>query len=161
MSDKTTTPDMKAVAVQAVWAALETVGVYPKSVHGPGGYEERTPYHEGWNAATHDVTDKVMKALALVESADDDLTLLLVADLGWTRPDGSFVLNVNDTFYYATADCEEVPAGEVAAVARLFRRYGYHGVNYWVATRRGHNPQIPKYARGVAWVQGEEQEARR
>ncbi len=38
------------------------LGIYPKSIHDPkgGGYEERTPYMEGWNAAVMECTKELI-----------------------------------------------------------------------------------------------------
>src|SRR3990172_7233381 len=46
-------------------------------------------------------------------------------------------LNLNDTFYWACADGEEIPDSEIQKVAELFYRWGWCGVLYWVWKRRG------------------------
>ena len=46
-------------------------------------------------------------------------------------------LNLNDTFWWACADAEEVPDDDMPRVAELFRHYGWCGVLYWVWKRRG------------------------
>ena len=45
---------------------------------------------------------------------------------------------------------------EIKEVARLFRWYGFPGVNYWVAGKRGHDPQIPKRRTEVEYVRSQE-----
>jgi len=47
------------------------------------------------------------------------------------RLKGKLVLNLNDAFFWACADCEEVPEDEIGAVADLFRSYGQCGLYYW------------------------------
>lgn len=47
------------------------------------------------------------------------------------------MLNMNDTWGWACADGEYVPDDDLIEVSRLFWRYGYCGVLYWVSERRG------------------------
>lgn len=46
-------------------------------------------------------------------------------------------LNLNDAFFWACSDSENVPAESLKEVADLFLRYGQCGVFYWVLNRRG------------------------
>ena len=52
----------------------------------------------------------------------------------------SFAVNMNDTFYYACADSEEVGADEIDAVYRAWKMFGYDGVVAWTAIKRGCEP---------------------
>ena len=45
----------------------------------------------------------------------------------------SLVLNMNDTFAWATAWSVEIPDNKLIEVADLFQRYGYAGLVYWVS----------------------------
>ena len=47
------------------------------------------------------------------------------------------VLNLNDAFYWACSDAEEVPDDELPRLAELFWHYGNCGVCFWVLERRG------------------------
>jgi len=47
------------------------------------------------------------------------------------------MLNMNDVWGWACADGEFVEEDEFAELARLFRRYGWCGVLYWVSKKRG------------------------
>lgn len=48
-----------------------------------------------------------------------------------------YVLNMNDVWGWACADCEEVAEEELQAVALLFHNYGWCGILYWVSEKRG------------------------
>jgi hypothetical protein len=144
--------DLK-LAVKTVTDVLMTTGVYPQS---SSTWDEktntikdtklRTEWQEGWNACQGEIFNKINDSLGKLEreGMSDELALLLIADVGWMQ-DGKFVLNMNDTFWYACADAEEVSEGEIKEVARLFATYGYKGLTYWVAKKRGDDPDIPKY----------------
>jgi hypothetical protein len=66
-------------------------------------------------------------------------------------------LNLNDTFCWACADCEHVPDEELGRVADLFHRYGWNGILYWVAQRRGgERLEFEDVRRGIQFVAEEE-----
>lgn len=82
------------------------------------------------------------------EEADED-----------TDYDYRFLLNMNDTFFWGCADSENVPPEELPSVLRLFRRYGYMGLNYWVVKERGMkwtDIQFPSIQRQIQFIQAEE-----
>jgi hypothetical protein len=83
------------------------------------------------------------------------LALLLIADVGWLDR-GKFILNMNDTFWYACSDAEEVGEDEIKEVARLFSTYGWQGIDYWVANKRGYDPEIPRHKEEVEEVRKKE-----
>ena len=69
---------------------------------------------------------------------DEALTLLTAADIFHDEDDdmpGRW-LNLNDTFFWACGDGEEVADDELPELGRLFRAYGMCGVHYWVACKR-------------------------
>jgi hypothetical protein len=49
--------------------------------------------------------------------------------------DGDQILNMNDTWGWATAYGEHVPDEDLPEVARLFVAYGFCGVLYWVSKK--------------------------
>lgn len=53
-------------------------------------------------------------------------------------------LMMNDTFYYASADGEDVPYDEWPRLKEIYEQWGQDGLIAWVALRRGHDPQIPQ-----------------
>lgn len=59
--------------------------------------------------------------------------------------DGWFhaAVNVNDTFYYASADAEDLAPGKAAIVRDYYERYGWGGVVAWAAIKRGQEPLPP------------------
>lgn len=70
---------------------------------------------------------------------------------------GKIVMSLNDTFFWACADCEIVPDEEVEAVARLFRRYGGCGLYFWAAKKQGHEKvEFKDVQRMIDFVRAEE-----
>ena len=70
---------------------------------------------------------------------DEALKLLNAADIFFDEDEDTpgRWLNLNDTFFWASADCEEVADEELPDLGRLFWSYGMCGVYYWVACKRG------------------------
>lgn len=62
-----------------------------------------------------------------------------------TMLDGvAFLLpNFNDTFYYASADTEQIPVGEGEVMAAWWRRHGWHGLVALAAWKRARHPLQP------------------
>ena len=143
--------------LKKIESVLENIGIYPASVvGGDEPYKKRNEYKNGWNAGVMEMSSKISKALSETWKEDDtDLTLLLLADVV-SDDDGCYLLGMNDTFYYATSDNEEVKSEEIKEVARLFRWYGFPGVNYWVAEKREHDPMIPQRRDEVVYVRRQE-----
>jgi hypothetical protein len=148
------------LAIKAVQDVLATVGIYPQKMttvakDGKSSTVERTTYQNGWNAAIIYISKKICEQFDIMsEGVDEDLALLALADVGWIKGD-IFQLNMNDTFYYG-ADMESINREEVKEVARLFRTYGSKGIDYWVAQKRGYDPKVAKYERGVEEVRKNE-----
>jgi len=114
-------------------------GVYPMATVDKNGVEtKRTEWQEGWNACVLDYDEKIFKVIEKIwpDEVKKDLMFLLLADVGWIDTDGHFLLNMNDTFAWACADCEEVPDDKISEVADFFKQYGYAGLTYWVAHQR-------------------------
>ena len=51
-------------------------------------------------------------------------------------PQMAWTLNLNDAFYWASADGEYVSDEEMIRVAELFWRYGIKGIYYWVIVEK-------------------------
>jgi len=151
------------LAIKAVQDVLATVGIYPQKMttvakDGKSSTVERTTYQNGWNAAIIHISKKICEQFdTMSEGVDEDLALLALADVGWINGDG-FQLNMNDTFYYG-ADIESVSKEEVKEVARLFSTYGGRGIDYWVAKKRGYDPEVLKYKEGVGEVRVKEKKS--
>lgn len=114
-------------------------GIYPAAIKGYGDerdYEQRDGFKNGWNAAIMEYGQQFGKIVARASEyvQDDDLQMLIHANVGWVN-DGKLSLNMNDTWAWACASMEPVPPEEVKEVARLFRRYGFAGLLYWVSKR--------------------------
>lgn len=150
------------ITIKTVMDVLMTTGVYPQST---STWDEktntikdtklRTEWQEGWNACQWEIFNKLNNALGeLEEGISNELALLIVADVGWMQ-NGKLQLNMNDTFY-GCADCEEVTPDEYKEVARLFRKYGDKGLTYWVAKKRGYDPEISKYKEEVKEIRKQE-----
>lgn len=55
-------------------------------------------------------------------------------------------INMNDTFYYACADVSSIDTDELSDLEPVIEKYGFQAFVAFEAIRRGHDPQIPKYA---------------
>jgi len=76
---------------------------------------------------TPDEARKFLTAADLFFGADED-----DHDGKWEQ-----TIDLSDTFAWACADGEYVPDDELPLVAKLFARYGFCGVLWWVSVRRG------------------------
>jgi hypothetical protein len=138
------------------------VGIYPQSVvGGEKPYEQRTEYMEGWNDAVTETSRRVEAVLDSLRAECDESDLAYLIGTGSFHYNGErLLLNLNDTFHYACADCEVVPPEEYAELKRLMVRYGQCGDTYWAATKRGYDPEIPRYCKWVEAVRALEESAR-
>lgn len=149
------------VAIRTVENVLDSMGIYPaayphQNEDGEWVQQERTEWQDGWNACNMEVSDKIYEKLeALTEEYDKNLAVLAILDIGWQDKD-EFFLNMNDTFCFACADCEPITKEEAKEVVTLLLRYGLKGVDYWVAEKRGYDPEIPRYRERVRWVREQE-----
>jgi len=137
------------------------MGIYPQSVKGYNDerdYTQRDGFKNGWNAAVIEYGSALAEAAGrAAQGMDEDLQVLLAADVGWLT-DGVLHLNMNDTWAWAVADSEEVPATDVAAVAGLFRRWGWPGIVYWVSERhQGQRSAFKDINRFIDFVRHEEE----
>lgn len=53
-------------------------------------------------------------------------------------------LNMNDTFYYATGDCETLEGDDLLSILPVVQKYGTDALVAYVALKRGHDPTIPQ-----------------
>lgn len=68
-------------------------------------------------------------------------------DVADTNPTSRYI-NLNDAFYYAAADMEEVKEGEMNELGKLFLNYGMCGVYFWVVVikrMKKHGYDTPDY----------------
>jgi hypothetical protein len=141
--------------MKVVSDVLVTFGVYPQAtIDGEGVRTERTQWQEGWNAAFMEISKRINAVEEQSKGISDELALLLIADVGWLQ-DGKFILNMNDTFG-GYSDVEEVKEEEVQEIARLFVTHGYKGITYWVAKKRGYDPEISRHKKDVEDVRKSE-----
>jgi len=72
--------------------------------------------------------------------------------------DKNLVLNANDTWAWALAWCQDVSAQEIPEVARLYRRWGYAGLLYWMSEKNGKmKSEFKDINRFVEFVRQEEE----
>jgi hypothetical protein len=86
--------------------------------------------------------------------------ILLLAEVCYPRSitEGKFVLNMNDTWCWASAWGEEIPDDKIVEVASLFKRYGDCGLLYWVSEQNdGMRSEFEDINRFVDFVRQEEQ----
>ena len=88
--------------------------------------------------------------------------LLIAADVffGETEDEDSKfaqMLDMNDTWSWASADGEYVPDEDLPEVARLFSKYGWCGLLYWTSERRDQmRSEFADVNRFVEFVRAEE-----
>ena len=71
---------------------------------------------------------------------------------------GAHVLNMNDTWMWASAWGEKVEDAELPEVAELFWRYGNAGLLYWVSKKHGGmRSEFYDNNRAIEFVEQEEQ----
>ena len=72
----------------------------------------------------------------------------------WNR----YILNMNDVWGWACADCEEVKEDELPELARLFFSYGWAGILYWVSQKRNNvRSEFLDNNRHIDFVRNEEE----
>lgn len=127
--------------VEAMADIPGNLGAYPRAVVDSNGKRhERTRWREGWNACSMKCSERMVKLLKRnFREHARELLFLYAVGAGWMRG-GKFFLNMNDTFAWGCADAEEVPSDKLKEVVDLYRRYGCSGLIYWVAKRRGMDP---------------------
>jgi len=131
--------------------AHDDLGIYCQSVTlRDGTVKERTEWQNGWNAAGSAMLDKVIEFEAFFKTLEpttkDALVALMLLEqeaISLHLTDDSTVkilANMNDTFYYATADNECIDPQEISTVVDLYQRYGFDGIVAWAAKKRNQKP---------------------
>jgi hypothetical protein len=141
---------MKSPALQLAFheAAEDDMGIYPMATRHPDGREEkRTEWQDGWNAAVIGHTDKICKIGKWFDELPEHLQpiveeLIVGEALSLSIGDDGIqtYLRVNDTFYYACSDCEDVTLEDLPLIRVMWREYGYDGLVAWVAKKRNIEP---------------------
>lgn len=108
-----------------------------------GDMIDQIEYSNGYFQSHLDFIDNYHDILEEVKSINNEhLFKLLELEIGWwwTREGekSKYMLNMNDVFGWGCADGEDVEENEYAEVIRLYELYGYDGLNYWVANKRGY-----------------------
>ena len=65
---------------------------------------------------------------------------LFMVSEDFIKLDGHWGVLLNDTWYWAGSDFEEIPDDEYRVVAELYRKFGRAGLFRWVYGRRGYFP---------------------
>jgi len=140
--------------IQALRDIPGNMGIYPQaciSHDKEESYEQRDGWKNGWNACVTEYGKRFSEVLQQdFGKYTDDILFLSLSGAGWIK-DGKFLLNMNDTFCWACADAEEVPFEELKDAVSLFSNFGYDGLIYWVAEKRGIDPStdIPDARKAV------------
>lgn len=96
-------------------------------------------------------------------TTEEALKLLQAAEVFFEPDDDSpgieRVINLNDAFYWACSDGEDVADADAPRVAELFWRYGINGVYYWVTSeKRGlTSVEFQDVNRAIEFVRKEEE----
>ena len=132
-------------------AALDCVGIYPQSFFElDGSVKLRNEWENGWNAAiislTHNWSQLCIwfNTLSLIQK--ETISFLLSKDalkLSIRDEEICLWLLMNDTFYYASADGEDVSLEELPVVLEIYNKYNENGLTAWVAHKRNEPPLDP------------------
>ena len=136
---------------------MSTTGFHPAAIIKDNITIPRDEYGNGWNDASSKILEKLGDLLDKIEcnkEFNSKLEVLLLSGSGWLK-DNKLFLNMNDIFFYACADSEEVPEDKINEVANLFTRFGLAGLIYWVSEQRKELPQIKKYITDINYVKSQ------
>lgn len=120
-------------------------GIYPKAVKGYGDerdYEQRDGFKNGWNACIMEYGKKFCEIAYSGGSPWCEYEKIFASGPCFEQMDGIWGVMLNDTWYYACSDFEEIKPEEYKDVVKYYHNYGYIGVLYWVYLKRGHLPGI-------------------
>jgi hypothetical protein len=143
-------------------AAWENLGIYCRSTTMSNGkVKKRTQFQEGWNAAIMTMTDNEcviadwfrtlsvpeqtsVKAMVEIPSSSGMYSFHIQRDdLDKNKSEVILFLSVNDTFYYACADAEEISLKDLSLILPTWREYGYNAVIAYTALKREQPPLQP------------------
>jgi hypothetical protein len=130
-------------------AAVDDMGIYPKSTIRAGVETHRTEWQDGWNAALMEVTKRHGEFTSWVKTLTAEqiaqIREMLDADgepiaLHYGETGVSLSLFCSDTFMYACADGEDFALADLPEIHRLWKAHGYLGTIAWVARKRQAEP---------------------
>lgn len=154
-------------------AVYMTLGIHPASViDREGNKTVRGEYGDGWNSVAmqyckepienptpeqlrgiNDCKDAIQKAFTLCNTWVDSLGVLKDKVLKLVDEENLFlmirkgvvapVVNCNDTFYYASADCEDITVEELPEYLELVEKNDTYGWLVWCCKKRQHRPLSP------------------
>lgn len=137
----------KALESIVLELAQDNIGIYPQSVQGGSKpYDKRTEWMEGWNACATAFSKYSLKIESWLHEheyrqAIEDALLSDRIRL-WVQDDGiSMVVDCNDTFWWATADAEDIQPFQLGALDAAYAESPSHGGILWVARKRSMRPQ--------------------
>lgn len=153
---------IKENVIDAVEDSLDHIGIYPKSVHGEGGYEERTEYMNGWNEAVIKLSEQITNTLDSIRDDENDEDVQLLLNSGYIEysgvKEGKYYINMNDVWAWALSDGEYINnENEIKEIAKLFKDYGWCGILYWVSKKNnGMRSEFYDNNRMIEFVENEE-----
>ncbi len=147
---------LKCIKLEAVIEAVDSnMGIYPQAMSGYNDerdYKERDGFKNGWNACVIEYGKQFRKAIVEAQIVTETDAVFLTSSL-FHYQEGEWCVFLNDTWYYASADAEEIPKDKEKEVADLFQKHGEDGVLYWVYKQRGHYPSIPSTLKQVKRIE--------
>jgi len=128
---------VKALEDISSTTGIHPMGALPDEERKQIEKEKSNAYKVGWNNCAIEYAKRTTMVMKKDWGKLNDDVLLLLASGGCMLMGGELVVNVNDTFAWGCADCEEVPEDKISEVANLYRQYGSVGPVYWVSKQRG------------------------
>lgn len=140
----------KEETLRVISKALDA-GIYPLSTIVDGEEKKRTEWQDGWNACAMQALYDVKKAIGIFEEkwAEPDKFFAAYGYPLYPKKDGGWYILLNDTWYFACSDHEEIPQEKEMEVLSWIRSYGWMGLIYWVFLQRGHYPEIEIFKKDV------------
>lgn len=137
--------------LKLAYEKINNTRIYPLAVVQNGVETKRTEYQDGWNACMMEMTgnfNKIYYDEDIPYDSYGNFFLTIGSNFfDYDDEDGkkNWYIFLNDTWYYACADAEEIPEEDYKLVIELFKYFGELGLLFYVYKKRGHYPSIPEY----------------
>lgn len=137
----------------AASCAFDSIGWHPASVAGVPRSEFKSGVNEGQtmlqdliykfqNEFEKQLSDEIVRK-KMMELVSEGYVFVMDRSVG-EDVKIAYSLNMNDTFAYACADCEDFELTDLDLIFDLYKKYSHHGVTAWAAVKRDDTPIKPR-----------------